>query len=226
MCVDCRNQVSNGMVKKTGFKLSKEERSALPGKQHSGKKVSELTPEELEERRIFRRAYERKYREWRKENGDSLREYQREYHKVYNENHKEELRDYVRDYVKLNPDWWGRGERKRRALKALVETQPYGVSDVLKTWGTNCYLCDEPIDLEAPRGPGIPGWERGLHLDHVMPISAGGPDTLDNVKPAHGKCNLRKHASTEFASNPPEEELKVLFKELFGETKKGRPLKD
>ena len=64
--------------------------------------------------------------------------------------------------------------------------------DVLDLYGTTCHLCNEEIDLTAPRVAGIPGWERGLHVDHVIPLSKGGPDVLENVKPSHAKCNMKK----------------------------------
>ncbi|WP_460381691.1 hypothetical protein [Staphylococcus aureus] len=34
-----------------------------------------------------------------------------------------------------------------------------------------CYLCEVPINLTAPRSARQEGWEYGLHLDHVTPIS-------------------------------------------------------
>jgi 5-methylcytosine-specific restriction endonuclease McrA len=55
-------------------------------------------------------------------------------------------------------------------------------------------LCNTAVDLNAPRKSGIPGWEKGLHIDHFIPVSKGGPDTLNNVRPTHGLCNIRKHA--------------------------------
>ena len=63
-------------------------------------------------------------------------------------------------------------------------------------YGSDCHICLNPIDLLAPRQPGIKGWEYGLHIDHVIPLSKGGPDTLGNVRPAHGSCNVKKHANT------------------------------
>lgn len=66
-------------------------------------------------------------------------------------------------------------------------------SDVLAAWGTDCHICGEPVDLGAPRrAQNGKDWERGLHLDHVMPLAAGGTHTIDNVKPSHAICNLRK----------------------------------
>lgn len=31
-----------------------------------------------------------------------------------------------------------------------------------------------------------------MHLDHVIPISAGGPDEESNLQPAHPSCNFSK----------------------------------
>lgn len=83
---------------------------------------------------------------------------------------------------------------KRRAWKLK---HPYGDSQVtlielIETYGITCYLCHEPIDLTATRQVGKPGWERGLHRDHVIPRSKGGPDTIENVRPTHARCNLEK----------------------------------
>ena len=71
----------------------------------------------------------------------------------------------------------------------------YSDQQVLETYGTNCHICSLPIDLDAPRKTGDPGWEKGLHIDHVYPLSKGGLDTLENVRPAHGKCNVIKWAT-------------------------------
>lgn len=69
----------------------------------------------------------------------------------------------------------------------------FSANTVIETYGTNCHLCGGEVDLLAPRTPGQPGWERSLHVDHVIPLSKGGDDTLENVRPSHGKCNVRKH---------------------------------
>ena len=76
-------------------------------------------------------------------------------------------------------------------------TQPgnYSNQDVLDIYGIVCHICNEEIDLNAPRQVGIPGWEKGLHIDHVYPLSKGGLDTLENVRPSHGQCNIIKWAT-------------------------------
>jgi 5-methylcytosine-specific restriction endonuclease McrA len=81
--------------------------------------------------------------------------------------------------------------RKRRASKSI----PYNELQVIATYGAKCYICGLKIDFMAPRKAGIPGWETGLHIDHVVPIAMGGSDDLDNVRPTHGLCNLNKWAN-------------------------------
>jgi 5-methylcytosine-specific restriction endonuclease McrA len=74
------------------------------------------------------------------------------------------------------------------------ESNYFTANTVLAEYGTNCHLCNRPIDLNAPRKSGADGWELSLHIDHVIPLSKGGDDTLQNVRPAHGQCNLFKSA--------------------------------
>ena len=84
--------------------------------------------------------------------------------------------------------------RKRRAIIKGAESDDYSVQDILHIYGIACHLCGETIDLTAPRKPGVEGWEKGLHLDHVMSLYYGGKDTVDNVKPSHAVCNLKKQS--------------------------------
>ena len=81
---------------------------------------------------------------------------------------------------------------KRRAIRLSLPSEPYTLEQVLKKYGTDCFICKAPIDLLAPRTTKAKGWETGLHLDHWIPLSKGGPDTLDNIRPTHGLCNIRK----------------------------------
>lgn len=81
---------------------------------------------------------------------------------------------------------------KRRARKLGNGVEPYTRTDMLDTYGSNCYLCGLPIDLSVSGKVGSPGWERGLHIEHVVALKDGGPDTINNVRPSHGRCNLSK----------------------------------
>jgi 5-methylcytosine-specific restriction endonuclease McrA len=102
-----------------------------------------------------------------------------------------------------NRDYINARRRELRKIRTEYETNSaarrkgkfvgdYSHELVLDVYGNVCHLCQASIDLEAPRQVGRPGWELGLHIDHVIPISKGGPDALENVRPAHGYCNQTK----------------------------------
>ena len=117
--------------------------------------------------------------QWRQENRSKVKEDL----KAWRDNNRDKYRAIQQ-----------RASGRRRAIKLNAPSELFSVQDVLEKWGTDCHICNEPIDLTAPRIK-VPGWERGLHLDHVVPLSRGGADTLDNVKPAHGLCNAAKGAT-------------------------------
>ena len=95
-------------------------------------------------------------------------------------------------------------QRLVKHRKAKSSGLPFTEQDVLDKWGTDCHICGEPIDLNAPRHSKSAGWKHGLHLDHVIPVTKGGENSLENVKPAHAVCNLSKNNSVgnAFLSSP------------------------
>ena len=117
-----------------------------------------------------------------------------EFSKKKYENNKDLIRKYQNQYSKTENGLEAnrRGARKRRALKRNSLTHKYTEKQVLDTYGKKCYLCGEAIDMSSPRQVGKTGWEYGFHIEHVIDIALGGPDTLENVRPAHGICNLTK----------------------------------
>ena len=133
----------------------------------------------------------KRHKEYRQNNKEKIKEQKKE----YLQNNKEYFKEYKKEYHKNNPHKVREASRKRRALEKANIHEPYSEDQVLKLYGSVCHICKEEIDLSANRSTGASGWEQGLHLDHVIPISKGGADTLENVKPAHGLCNLQKSAS-------------------------------
>ena len=129
----------------------------------------------------------RKKRYW--DNRDSEIQQRRNNYAANAERYREQSRQWRRNNKDLVDVQW----RSARARRAAVRTSKYTVQDVLNKWGTDCHICKRPIDLQAPRWTGAEGWRESLHLDHVIRIRDGGEDTLENVKPSHGECNIRKH---------------------------------
>lgn len=110
----------------------------------------------------------------------------------YREKNKEKISIYRKKYYLKNPEIDRNNNRRRRARERDNGYSIYKESEVLEKYGIDCYLCNKPIDLSATRKCGSPGWEFGLHIEHVIDIALGGPDTLENVRPSHGICNLKK----------------------------------
>ena len=86
-------------------------------------------------------------------------------------------------------------ERQKNRRRKAVLSKPYNELQVIATYGGNCYLCGLEIDFMATRKCGNEGWENGLHIDHYIPLSKNGEDSLENVRPAHAVCNLQKASS-------------------------------
>ena len=110
----------------------------------------------------------------------------------YREANKEKDAERKKIYKQNNKNKSAILESKRRSLKMNVMHSDYTLEEVLNTWGNVCYICNNLIDLSSERRVGRKGWEDGLHLDHVIPLSKGGADSIENVKPTHGSCNIKK----------------------------------
>ena len=69
--------------------------------------------------------------------------------------------------------WKGRNRKQLRQL-------------VTGTYGWTCTLCHRPIDPHAT------ALRDRLSIDHVLPVSRGGTDAIENLRPAHYGCNAAK----------------------------------
>lgn len=71
---------------------------------------------------------------------------------------------------------------------------------VIERDGYRCVYCDE--DLSGAE----------IHMDHVIPESAGGPTTYDNLQVTCRKCNLAKGvlAESEFTTRLRNRALNIL----------------
>ncbi len=120
------------------------------------------------------------------------KEYIKKKSSLYSKNNTERLRVVKREYARKHPEIDRNKNRRKRALKRSNGFERYTEAQVLELYGTDCYLCNTPIDMSASRRCGDPEWQKGLHIEHVVDIALGGPDTLSNVRPSHAICNLTK----------------------------------
>lgn len=59
-------------------------------------------------------------------------------------------------------------------------------AEVFERDAWTCHICGEHVD------PMPMNRLDGASLDHVIPIAAGGTHTMENVKTAHLRCNIKK----------------------------------
>jgi 5-methylcytosine-specific restriction endonuclease McrA len=162
--------------------------------------VPHATPEA---RAAYNRAYREKHRarlaQQKKTYRASLdREAQAAYMKQWYEKHKDlhyanhmawrrANREHVRQrnaaWRKANPD----GHRLAQAARrAKVSTGDFTLTEwrsLLEEFDHRCAYCQGQGDLE---------------VEHMVPLSHGGPHTKDNIVPACGPCNRRKRTHTIF----------------------------
>ena len=138
------------------------------------------------------KAYIRAYKQKNKEH---ILQKQRLYVEANRQKVAEQKKQWKLDNPDKNLEHNRKAERARRARLKNSITISYTESQVISTYGTNCNICGLDIDFNATRQVGKSGWQMGLHIDHLIPIAKGGSDTLENVRPTHGLCNLRKCAN-------------------------------
>ena len=147
-------------------------------------------PRNSDKRTASRRAYEarnkaKRYAKvvaWRKSNPDKV--------KAHNRKGNAKLKDYHKSYsakwIKENPDKAQEYKAKRKAIhKRLITHFTAGQWRALKQQYSNTCLCCLRSEPEIK-----------LCVDHVIPLSKGGPNTIDNIQPLCKSCNSSKGTSS------------------------------
>jgi 5-methylcytosine-specific restriction endonuclease McrA len=103
--------------------------------------------------------------------------------RAYHAAHREELGAYARAYQKAHPDGHRQQGATRRARLHNSPAERFTRAEIYQRDRGICHLCHKRVDPQK--------W----HLDHLVPISLGGPHTRDNVAVSHPLCNIRRNAS-------------------------------
>lgn len=113
-----------------------------------------------------------------------------EYLRQWREANKDRVREYEKSRSSKFPGRSTIFNRRRRARLRKIASDRYTLEDLYEESGGVCCLCEQPVDMSLS---GLDPW--GPTVDHAMPISLGGDDTIDNVQLAHRRCNTIKGAN-------------------------------
>lgn len=119
-------------------------------------------------------------REWRLLNQEKHRESARR----WQAEHPEHVRARITLWRKANPEKDSEYSNRRRALKSNAQILPITAADIRLRFSMfpGCWMCGGPKES----------------VDHVKPLSRGGPHILANLRPACCSCNARKNDTWPF----------------------------
>lgn len=144
------------------------------------------------------RARDKKYREeykdkrpewcraWRERNPEHVKRYARQQSQRYYRENREQILARVKQWARDNRDKSDMYKRRYVLRKATAEHEPYTYEDLIGMWyGQDglCYYCGTPLFSR-------------FHREHMMPLSRGGADKLENLCLSCPTCNTRKGTRT------------------------------
>jgi 5-methylcytosine-specific restriction endonuclease McrA len=130
---------------------------------------------------------------WRLKNIERCRDRDRQYYldhrderlewqKTYADRHRDEIARYQQAYRIAHPEKTVNHNAKRRTAIGDGELSKQQWLNLMRSIGWRCFYCGCPVFTSAVRT-----------IDHVVPLSLGGPHHVGNLVPACRKCNLSKH---------------------------------
>jgi len=137
-------------------------------------------------------------KKYAKENSEKIKEYHKKKRQRYKENsewlekRRETCREWARQHRKNNPEKARQSGRKaakeRRARIAAALTEPWTHEEIAASGTGFCPYCKKWIGLIYD--------STVMHVDHIIPLSRGGNDTIENLETVCCECNGSKWTKT------------------------------
>ena len=112
-------------------------------------------------------------RNWYKGNREKAIEYSHRWAMA----NQEKVREYKRRWQKANPEQTSINYHRRRAHKNNNVSERYDLKAICTHYDNRCVKCGE---------------RKLLTIDHITPVSKGGPDIASNIQPLCKSCNSSK----------------------------------
>lgn len=121
-----------------------------------------------------RRKYQAKWLKEQRQNNPRIREMHLKWARAYKKRRRQNDRVYfLRERIRRH----AQAHRRRAIMRASGTYTPEQWGTLCARYDHRCLCCNE---------------HRPLTIDHVVPLSQGGSNTIENLQPLCLKCNLRK----------------------------------
>lgn len=180
-CGEC--QIAKPITEFYAWKVSDDglTRECKPCRRERGRAYYAQDKERIAERdRIRRERDPEHFKEKARRDYEKNRESILARHAAWREENPEYHRDRYRQEYDTDPERFRRATAKYRALAKGNGHEPYDRLGIYDRDQGICHICDEFVE-----------WD-DFSIDHIIPISKGGPDTPANVATSHLRCNLSR----------------------------------
>lgn len=160
----------NRRIREQKYAEYERSRANLPHRVEARRKYHEEHKEEIA---TYKRA-------WTKANSDRMASYKRAYYEQNREEVIARSKEWVENNLEKVKQFKANNSRKRRAAKheSCGNFTAVEFKELCERYGNRCLSCGAAdIALEA---------------DHVVPLTRGGSDDIDNIQPLCGACNRSK----------------------------------
>ena len=136
----------------------------------------------LEYARLYRADHPEVSAKWYQANKAAMKERSRELRQ--DPVRQERQREHGRRWRLKNPEIWAERNLANARRRRKIDGIRVDYAAILAEFGFVCHICSGVIESRDD-----------LHMDHVVPLSKGGPHSAENIRPSHAFCNMSKGAN-------------------------------